>query len=110
MAQVKGNSPITHLPAAPLTAANPTTNVPVVANSAARVIAAVTPGLRSLTIGNGSVKIDPTSHTPGNILDIINGANLAGIKASLDRYGTLLIDGVAVVGGDAALLLQLGLA
>lgn len=110
MAQVKAVAPLTHLPSSPLTASNPTTNVPVVANSAARVIPAVTAGLRTLTIGNGSVKIDPTSHTPGNILDIINGANLAGIRASLDRYGNLLIDGVAVVGGDAALLSQLGLA
>lgn len=109
MAQVKAVAPLTHLPAAPLSASNPTINTPVVANSAARVIPAVTPGLRSLTIGNGTVRIDPTSHTPGNVLDIINGANLAGIRASLDRYGNLLIDGVAAVGGDASLLQQLGL-
>lgn len=110
MAQVKGNSPVTHLPAAPLTATNPTTNVPVVANSAARVIPAVTAGLRSMTLANATVKIDPTSHTPGNIIDIINGANIPNVKASLDRYGILIIDGVAVAGGDAGLLQHLGLA
>lgn len=109
MPQVKGNSPISHMPNPPSPQAT-TINVPVVANSGQRTIAAVTSGTRSLTIATATVKIDPTSHTPANIVDIINGANIPGVKASLDRYGILLIDGVAVVGGDASLLLHLGLA
>lgn len=106
----KSTAPISHLPAAPLSPINPTTTVPVVANSPARVIPAVVAGKRPLILNNITVLIDPTANTPGNVLDIINGASIPGVTASLDRNGQLNINGNVVVGGDAGLLQQLGLA
>lgn len=99
---------MTHLPATPNVAGTvpqPAGNTP-----SPRVVPATPPGPRSLVLGNSSVKIDPTSHTPGNVVDIINSANLPGISATLDRYGQLQIIGVASVSGDALLLQHLGLA
>jgi hypothetical protein len=103
---VSAKAPLTHLPAPP----NVAVAVAVPAGQPARTVPAVAAGLRSLTIGNTTVKIDPTSYTPQNVIDVINGANIAGVTATLDRYGQLVISGVSQVGGDNSLLQHLGLA
>ena len=97
---------MTHLPAPPNTAVS----VGVPAGQPARTVPAVAPGLRPLTIGNTTIRIDPTSHTPQNVIDLINSGGVPGVTASLDRYGQLIINGVSQVGGDALLLQHLGLA
>lgn len=106
MAQGNKNS-ISHLP---INASTPTVQIPVAAGnpSAPRILATPASGLRALTLGGVTVKIDVTMHTGQNIVDIINGANIGGVKASLDRYGQLNIDGVVQAGGDALLLQHLG--
>lgn len=104
---VTTKAPITHLPTQPSPVVSQI-NVPVPAGNAARVVPAVTPGKRQLTIANSSVLIDPTLHTPNNCMDIINGSNIPGVSAVLDRYGNLVINGVNAVGGDATLLTHLG--
>lgn len=101
-------APMTHLPAAPnviSAVAQPAGNTP-----APRTVPATSAGARSLVLGNTTLRIDPTSHTPANVIDIINGANIPGVTASLDRYGQLQIAGLAAVSGDALLLQHLGLA
>jgi hypothetical protein len=108
MATVSGSkNPITHLP---LTAVAPTVQVPTVAGNAAgaRVLATPTAGLRTLTISGINVSIDLTQHGAANIVDIINGRNIPGVTASLDRYGQLVINGASQVTGDALLLQHLG--
>jgi hypothetical protein len=106
MPQVNAKAPMTHLPAAP----NVVSNVSVPAgNTAPRIIAATPPGKRPLVLAGATVSIDPTSHTPQNVIDLINGANIGGVTASLDRYGQLQINGVGNVGGDNLLLMHLGL-
>lgn len=98
-------APMTHLPAPPNTAVS----VAVPAGQSSRTVPAVAAGPRPLTIGNITVKIDPTAHTPQNVIDLINAANIPGVVATLDRYGQLQISGVNAVGGDNALLQHLGL-
>lgn len=106
---VQGKSPISHLPVSPAT--NPGTfNVPVVAGNAVRSLTAPGAGNRSLIIGAATIQVDVTKHTQQNVMDLINGANLPSVTATLDRYGQLLINGVNSVGGDALLLQHLGLA
>jgi hypothetical protein len=56
-------------------------------------------------------KIDTRQHDLRNIVDFINGLAGAGVTASIDRYGRLMMShpvGV-VVGGDAATRLALGI-
>ena len=105
MSSVTPKGPLTHLPAAPNTAIM----VAVPAGQPARTVPAVAPGLRPLTIANSTIRIDPTSHTPQNVIDLINNGGIPGVTAALDRYGQLVISGVSQVGGDNLLLQHLGL-
>ncbi len=108
MAQISGTkNPITHLP---ITAGTATVQIPTVAgNSAgARILNTPAAGLRTLTISGSNVSVDLSQHTAANIVDIINGRNIPGITASLDRYGQLVINGASQVTGDALLLQHLG--
>lgn len=100
-------NPITHLPVA--SAPSPVT-VSVPAGNAARTLAAPAAGPRALVIGQSSVQVDLTKHTPMNIVDLINNGGIAGVTATLDRYGQLVINGVNSVTGDALLLQHLGFA
>jgi hypothetical protein len=110
MATVSGSkNPISHLP---LTAVTSTVQIPTVAGNAggARILNTPAAGLRTLTIAGANVSIDLSQHTAANIIDIINGKNIAGVTASLDRYGQLVITGASQVTGDALLLQHLGFA
>jgi hypothetical protein len=79
-------NPIGHLPVASLTS-TPTVVVPTVTgNGAVRTLPAPAPGLRPLIIAGVTVAIDPTMHSPQNVIDRINNANIPGVSATLDRY------------------------
>lgn len=105
MAITGSKNTIGHLPVA---AVAPTVQVSAAGGVAPRTLNTPVAGPRALTMAGVTVQIDLGKHTPMNIVDIINNANIPGVGAALDRYGQLVVNGVNVVAGDALLLQHLG--
>lgn len=101
----QGSTNISHLPVQQGPAQS--TTLPGKAGGAAQIVT-VPSKTAALQINGRSINIDVTEHTPQNIMDLINGANINGVSATLDRHGSLVIKGEQAIGGDATLRALLG--
>lgn len=100
----QGSTNISHLPIV----LAPTTVLPSKAG-AAPVTVTVPNKTASVQVNGRAINIDVTQHTPQNVMDLINGAVIPGVSATLDRNGSLVIAGEKSVGGDATLRAMLGI-
>lgn len=58
--------------------------------------------------GKATASIDVRSMSPSDIVSTINNAGIAGVTASIDGQGRLVITGIFSIGGDGNLRAILG--
>lgn len=103
MSQTKVGNSLNNLPAkgvvTPVKPGSPTAQAPV-----------VVPQPSALVInGKPLPVIDVSKMNALDIVNLINNANIPGVKASLDAQGTLQISGIEAIMGETALLRILGI-
>lgn len=103
---VNGNFPIAQMPMLPYRQAVTQTQISGASGVANRTITTAQDFL-AITSGGVSVQINPSMMAPGDVMFAL--AN-AGIAATLDRFGRLILPSAASVTGNATLLTDLGLA
>lgn len=109
MTDVQGIRICSHLPIPPASVAPLHIN-PSLAGNAPPSAVNVPFGPVPLTIAGKTIQVDVAAHTADGIVNQINALGLAGVKASIDRYGQIVIAGAGgQIGGNANLRALLGL-